>query len=99
MVMNEVELSRRAPAPTPDLDPDNMIAARAVARRFGISTRTLDRWMLAEQIKFPPPDLVTRDSIGRPANRFWRNGTVLEWESNNCRPKLGRPAKAESEAA
>jgi predicted DNA-binding transcriptional regulator AlpA len=82
----------------PETD-DRLIIARAVARRLGISLRTLERWVKADNIAFPEPDLITRDVLGRPANRFWRLSTILQWEAHSCRPKLGRPALDEKAVA
>jgi predicted DNA-binding transcriptional regulator AlpA len=62
-------------------DPDQMLPTRAVARRFGISVRTLDRW-LSNHIAFPKPDMLTHDVKGRVANRFWRLRTLTAWESH-----------------
>lgn len=79
-------------------DLDNMLTARAVARRFGIGMRTLDRW-IENHVAFPQPDLVTYDSIGRVASRHWRLRTLIEWESDPARkPKRGRPSKGGADA-
>ncbi len=62
--MSSVTLDVRAPARHSDsADPDQMILTRAVATRYGISVRTLDRW-LVKPIAFPRPTMVTRDIIG-----------------------------------
>ena len=87
---------------TPDaFDPDNdhLIIARALARKLGVSTRTIERWVKADHIGFPKPDLITKDRTGRPANRFWRASSIAAWEAQNVRPQRGRPATTKSEAA
>jgi hypothetical protein len=62
------------------IDPDQKIHARAVARRYSISVRTLDRWLRKPHLSFPQPDMVTRDVTGRVANRYWRLGDLIAWE-------------------
>jgi hypothetical protein len=78
--MSSVMLDVRAPARHSDsADPDQMILTRAVATRYGISVRTLDRW-LVKPIAFAGPTMVTKDIIGRVANRYWRLGDLIAWE-------------------
>jgi len=74
--------------------------ARAVARRLGVSIRTLDRWIASPHLSFPAPSMITHDSIGRVANRFWRLGAIVEWQSDPSRqlPHPGRPKKVEAGA-
>ena len=79
--------ARNTESPT-NPDPDQMMQARAVARRYGISARTLDRW-LRNHIAFPAPDMQTYDAIGRVANRFWRRRTVIAWEKANASSPAG----------
>jgi predicted DNA-binding transcriptional regulator AlpA len=63
------------------VDTDNkMIQARAVANRYDISTRTLDRWIRKPHLRFPQPIMVTHDIAGRVSARFWRIGDLIDWE-------------------
>jgi hypothetical protein len=80
-----VTLDQRADA-RHDSPDDQMMQARAVARRYGISARRLDRW-LRNHNAFPPPDMQTYDSLGRVANRFWRLRTVIAWESTRVKTR------------
>jgi predicted DNA-binding transcriptional regulator AlpA len=61
-------------------DTDRLLKASAVAHRFGISKRTLDRWLLEPHRAFPPPAMFTNDCSGRVSNRFWRLSDLLKWE-------------------
>lgn len=75
------DLSRRAYAPDHDhIDPDQMMQARAVARRYDIAMRTLDRWLQKTHLAFPKPVMVTRDVTGRVCARFWRVADLIDWE-------------------
>ena len=67
---------------SPDLD--QMLTARAVARRYGISTRTLDRWLIKPHLAFPKPDFTTQDISGRVASRHWRIARLVEWEKTQA---------------
>jgi hypothetical protein len=79
--MSHLAPEMRAPARNfESIDPDHMIQARAVARRYSISVRTLDRWLHKPHLKFPQPTMVTRDATGRVANRYWRLGDLIAWE-------------------
>jgi predicted DNA-binding transcriptional regulator AlpA len=79
--MSHLALEMRAPARNfESIDPDQMIQARAVARHYSISVRTLDRWLHKSHLKFPPPVMVTKDVTGRVANRYWRIGDLIAWE-------------------
>jgi hypothetical protein len=62
----------------PDLD--RLLKASSVARRFDISVRTLDRWVIARHRAFPTPVMFTKDCSGRVSSRFWRLGDLIEWE-------------------
>jgi hypothetical protein len=76
------DLAKHDPAllESQSIDLDTRLKAGAVARRFGISTRTLDRWLTKPQVNFPKPDLVLHDVRGRPCVRLWRLGDLIEWE-------------------
>jgi hypothetical protein len=72
--------SGRDPDREPIFDQSNMIQARAVANRYSISTRTLDRWLQKPHLAFPQPVMVTRDITGRVSARFWRLADLVAWE-------------------
>jgi hypothetical protein len=62
-------------------DVDKLLKASNVARRFDISVRTLDRWLLTPHRAFPSPVMTTKDCSGRVSGRFWRLGDLIAWES------------------
>jgi hypothetical protein len=65
----------RAPARHLDsTDPDQMMGTRAVATRYDISMRTLDRWLERHDLAFPRPAMV----VG--IRRYWRLGALIAWE-------------------
>jgi hypothetical protein len=65
----------RAPARQLDLaDPDQMMGTRAVATRYDVSMRTVDRWIERPDLAFPRPAMV----VG--IRRYWRLGTLIAWE-------------------
>jgi hypothetical protein len=76
------DLAKRDPAllESPSVDLDTRVKAGAVARRYGVSVRTLDRWITKPHLNFPAPDLVLHDVAGRPCVRLWRLGDLIEWE-------------------
>jgi predicted DNA-binding transcriptional regulator AlpA len=51
--------------PASTANSDTMMQARAVAKRYDISVRTLDRWLQKPHLAFPKPVMVTRDIAGR----------------------------------
>ncbi len=68
-------LDVRAPARRLDsTDPDQMMGTRAVATRYDIAMRTLDRWLERPNLEFPRPALV----VG--IRRYWRLGDLIAWE-------------------
>jgi hypothetical protein len=63
-----------------DIDIDQRLTARSVAKRYDISVRTLDRWLTKPHMNFPKPVMFTHDISGRVANRYWRLGDLAAWE-------------------
>jgi len=86
--------------PTHIIDEPYMLSARTVARRYNVTIRSIDRW-LVNHIKFPQPDLITRDAAGRTAGRFWRLDTLLAWEETYKHHMIDavKPVLAEIDAA
>jgi hypothetical protein len=72
------------------IDLDTRLKASAVARRYGVAVRTLDRWITKPHLDFPAPTLVLHDVAGRPCVRLWRLGDLIEWE----RAKAAQHAQA-----
>ena len=44
--------------PPLDEEPDRRLSTTAVAARYGVSTRTIERWTRDPKLKFPQPDIV-----------------------------------------
>jgi hypothetical protein len=91
-------LDVRAPARRLDLsDPDQLLGMRSVANRFDSTPRTIDRWLEDPKIGFPQPDM----RIG--IRRFWRLGTVIQWEKERMArataPRKRGPKSKAQEAA
>ncbi len=66
--------------PVTTIDLDQRLKASRVAKRYGVSVRTIDRWLTKRNVDFPAPTLIIEDVLGRPAARLWRLGDLLEWE-------------------
>jgi hypothetical protein len=62
------------------IDLDTRLKASRVAKRYGVSVRTIDRWLTKPNIAFPAPTLVLHDVAGRPCVRLWRLGDLVQWE-------------------
>src|SRR5258707_14589313 len=77
-------LDVRAPARRLDsTDPDQMMGTRAVATRYDIAMRTLDRWLERPNLEFPRPALV----VG--IRRYWRPSDLIAWELAQGIPAAG----------
>ena len=72
--------------PDQNIDLDQKLTARSVAKRFDVSVRTIDRWLVSGHMGFPRPVMTTKDISGRCANRFWRLGELIDWERLQAAP-------------
>lgn len=52
---------------------DLLLPARKTWERYGVTDRTLDRWLAREDLQFPKPTIVN----GR---RYWRLSELEAWE-------------------
>lgn len=52
---------------------ENLLPARLVWKRYGVTDRTLDRWLKNEDLNFPRPVVI----INR---RYWREANLVAWE-------------------
>jgi predicted DNA-binding transcriptional regulator AlpA len=68
---------------------ERMMQARGVARRYAISVRTLDRWLLTPHIDFPKPVMLMHNVAGRVSARFWRLGDLIVWEREQAVKRAG----------
>jgi hypothetical protein len=66
------------------IDTDTRLKAGAVARRYGVTVRTIDRWIGKPNLDFPSPSLVLCDVAGRPCVRLWRLGDLMDWEKTQA---------------
>jgi len=62
------------------IDLDTRLKAGRVAKRYGVTVRTIDRWIQKPNLDFPAPTLVLHDVAGRPCVRLWRLGDLVDWE-------------------
>ena len=58
--------------------PDQRLPATAVARRYGVVIRTLNRWLIDPKLGFPKPEIVN----GR---RYWTAATLRIWDRSRAR--------------
>jgi predicted DNA-binding transcriptional regulator AlpA len=60
---------------------DNLIPARGVWQRYGVTSMTLYRWIAEADLAFPLPVYIGRF-------RYWRLSELLAWEAE--RPRKGQ---------
>jgi hypothetical protein len=77
------------------IDLDTRLKAGRVAKRYGVTVRTIDRWIQKPNLDFPAPTLVLHDVAGRPCVRLWRLGDLIDWE----RAQAARAASAAASLA
>jgi predicted DNA-binding transcriptional regulator AlpA len=69
--VSQLPLSGRAPSS------DNLLPARKVWERYGVTDRTLDRWLAREELQFPRPVVVNR-------RRYFRDKDLVAWEQRRA---------------
>jgi predicted DNA-binding transcriptional regulator AlpA len=67
-------------------DTRRLLPARKVQDRYGISDRTLDRWLVNEALKFPRPIYVNR-------RRYFCERELTMWERSRAR-EVARASQA-----
>src|SRR5262245_13001867 len=73
------------PPAEPSLDvprDDRRLTAAQVARRYGITRRSLDRWLATPDMGFPPPDLRIN------TRRYWDELVLVRWDRARLRQTL-----------
>jgi predicted DNA-binding transcriptional regulator AlpA len=55
----------------------SLVPARKVQERYGISGRTLDRWLAQPDLRFPKPILINR-------RRYFRESELSEFEHSHA---------------
>ena len=63
---------------------------RAMADRYGVTTKTIDRWSQDSRLAFPQP-------LRIGATPIWDLGEVERWERERARP--GRPPVSQADSA
>jgi predicted DNA-binding transcriptional regulator AlpA len=56
---------------------NNLLPARKVWERYGVTDRTLDRWLEREELRFPRPVVVNR-------RRYFREKELAAWEQERA---------------
>jgi predicted DNA-binding transcriptional regulator AlpA len=54
--------------------PTKHLPMKVVSQRYGVVSRTIDRWLLQPQIDFPRPLIINR-------RRYWREVDLVGWEN------------------
>jgi len=60
------------------MEPAKYLPKPVVARRYGVTTRTVDRWRLDEKLGFPP-------SIEINGRHYWREDGLVEFDRQCAR--------------
>jgi K+/H+ antiporter YhaU regulatory subunit KhtT len=68
----------------PPLDPgleaqDRRLSTVAVATRYGVTVRTIERWLERPLLNFPKPDAVVN------RRRYWQLSRLREWDRTRRR--------------
>jgi hypothetical protein len=73
----------------PSSDPDRRLPAIAVAKRYGVTVRTVDRWVEDPDVSFPPPDVIINN------RRYWTLPTLRAWDRTCIGRQVTKKAQAE----
>ena len=57
---------------------DVFVSTRKLVERYGVSDRTIDRWLASEALEFPQPILINK-------RRYWRLSDIEAWEQAQAR--------------
>jgi hypothetical protein len=63
------------------------IPTRNVAQRYGVSTRSVERWAADSRLKFPKPLVINR-------LKYWLEDDLVEWERNRAAASVAESAAA-----
>ena len=64
--------------PPPSSEADCRLPAKAVARRYGVVVRTVDRWLDNPKLGFPKPEVVNN-------RRYWWLNKLCRWDRARIR--------------
>jgi predicted DNA-binding transcriptional regulator AlpA len=56
-----------------ETESENRLPASQVWNRYGVTDRTLDRWLKDEKLKFPRPIIIRN-------RRYWTKSGLVAWE-------------------
>ena len=70
----------------------NRLPTVQVAKRFGVSLRTIERWLDSETLNFPRPITINR-------RRYWVEAEIEVWEIERRRQQEDERAEAAKKAA
>lgn len=60
---------------------DALLPARVVWSRYGVTDRTLSRWLDDLKLSFPRPVLIN-------SRRYWREADLVAWERSRVSAKV-----------
>jgi hypothetical protein len=58
---------------------DRRLSTAAVAKRYGVSVRSVERWLRKPKLKFPQPEVVVN------SRRYWWLSTLRAWDRERLR--------------
>lgn len=61
------------------------IPLHSVLKRYGIVSRTLDRWLKSEELNFPRPVMLNA------RKRVWTAESLTEWEIERATRSIAKP--------
>jgi predicted DNA-binding transcriptional regulator AlpA len=67
--------------PIPSSTREVMLPARQVWTRYGVSDRTIDRWLARADLGFPKPVEINR-------RRYWKLADIEAWERSRASSKM-----------
>jgi hypothetical protein len=56
-----------------------LLTIGSLAKRYGVCTRTIDRWLVDERVEFPA-------FVRIRARRYWRIADLEDWERRRATP-------------
>jgi predicted DNA-binding transcriptional regulator AlpA len=76
----------------PSMSQSNRLPTVQVAKRFGVSLRTIERWLDSETLNFPRPITINR-------RRYWVEAEIAAWEIERRRQQEDERTEAAKKAA
>ena len=79
---------RKASADSREREKRKFLPKRSVANRYGVTTRTIDRWRTGDSLEFPAPVFAVND------RGFWAEADLLAWEISCIRARTNQASAA-----